>query len=515
MYRLSGQKTAQAQCDNCGVFLCSICLKAHRRNVTTKTHTIVTFDKMKGRPVQSFRRRHQCSQHQQPLQFYCHTCTKVVCVSCTVVDHDKGKGHNVVSVDEAHQELSQSIQDVFVKMYAKSEILDKAEAELMKKLKNIEMSKRVATDDINNLTNELKQRRSVLLSDVEHKSAQNLQLTKDALEKTRDLQSRVKSSIEYTKLMRSKADTIEDLQVMESSLVPLNTMLEETLQEVSFVRTGVNFVKANIHHLSDGIKAAGMVRSVTFSPTDRPTIVPDSEAYNAIILDPAELPTVMEMDRKLSEGEITCPMLEWDPGTAWCDISVSRRVVTNTPPTTPSPDTGCRIQELRSVLASSPLMVRNSPGQQYIYQLNLWFSVKETIPDSCMILETALTPTPVDSPYHQHTGLSVSVVTCPDHKQKLCLRVAYNNTRLRHTPLTQNRVGQSSDLRLCFVLDGANNKLSVINAADNTVYTTVKHVDFDRPMRVMMHVGDPDYADITGELISGHNVTGSFKDYNR
>ncbi|XP_046564625.1 E3 ubiquitin-protein ligase arc-1-like isoform X2 [Haliotis rubra] len=499
------KETAQAQCDNCGVFLCSICLNAHRRNVATKTHTIVTFDEMKGRPVQSFRRRHQCSQHQQPLQFYCHTCTKVVCVSCTVVDHDKGKGHNVVSVDEAHQELSKSTEDVFVKMNAKSESLRKTEAELIQKLENIEMSKRVATHDINktfdNLAIELKQRRAVLLSDVEHKSAQNLQMTEESLESTRVLQARVKSSTEYTKLMRSKADRIEDLQVMGSSAASLRAMLDDTPQEVSFVRTGVNFVEANIHHLRDSIKAAGMVRSVTFSPTERPTILPDSKAYNAIVLDPAELPTD--------------PMLEWDPGTARRGISVSGRVVTNTPPTTPSPDTGCRIQECNSVLASRPLMVGNSPGQQCIYQLNLGFSVKETIPDKCMMLETVLTPTPVDASIGQLTGLSVRVATCPDDKQKLCLRVAYNNTFLSDTPLTQNRGGQSHDLPLCFVLDGANNKLSVISAADNTVYTTVTDVDFDRPMWVMMYVGYPDYVDVTGELLSGHNVTRSFKDYNR
>ncbi|XP_046549812.1 uncharacterized protein LOC124259678 isoform X1 [Haliotis rubra] len=192
--------------------------------------------------------------------------------------------------------------------------------------------------------------------------------------------------------MRSKADRIEDLQVMGSSAASLRAMLDDMPQEVSFVMTGVNFVEANIHHLRDSIKAAGMVRSVTFSPTERPKYVPDSTAYNAIVLDPAELPTVMEMDRKLSEGEITYPMLEWDPGTARRGISVSGRVVTNTPPTTPSPDTGCRIQEIRSVLASRPLVVRNSPGQQCIYQVNLWFSVKGTIPDKCMILETALTP---------------------------------------------------------------------------------------------------------------------------
>ncbi|XP_046549823.1 uncharacterized protein LOC124259687 isoform X1 [Haliotis rubra] len=512
------KETAQAQCDNCGVFLCSTCLNAHRRNVTTKTHTIVTFDEMKGRPVQSFRRRHQCSQHQLPLQFYCHTCTKVVCVSCTVVGHDKGKGHNVVSVDEAHQELSKSLEDVFVKMYVKSETLRKTEAELIQKLENIQMSKRVAIDDINktfdDLASELKQRRSVLLSDVEHKSAHNLHLTEETLELTRVLQARVKSSTEYTKLMRSKADRIDDLQVMGSSAASLRAMLDETPQEVSFVMTGVNFVEANIHHLRDSIEAAGMVRSVTFSPTERPKYVPDSKAYNAIVLEPAELPTVMETDRKLCEGEITCPMLEWDPGTARRDISVSRRVITNTLPTTPSPDTGCRIQQMRSVMASRPLMVRNSPGQKCIYQVNLGFSVKGNIPDNCMMLETALTPTPVDAPYHQLTGLSVRVAACLDKKQQLCLLVGYNGTYLRDTPLTQNRVGQSYDVRLCFVLDGANNKLSVINAADNTVYTTVTDVDFDRPMWVMMR-GCPTFAaDITGELISGHSITGSFKDYN-
>ncbi|XP_067648661.1 E3 ubiquitin-protein ligase TRIM45-like isoform X2 [Haliotis asinina] len=497
------KETAQAQCDNCGVFLCSVCLTAHKRNVTTKTHTIVTFDEMKGRPVQSFRRRHQCSQHQQPLQFYCHTCSKVVCVSCTVVDHDKGKGHKVASVDEAHQELSKSTEDIFAKMYVKPETLDKTEAKLMQNLENIEMSKRVATDDINktfdNLINELKQRRSVLLSDVERKSAQNLKLTEDALESKRDLQARIKLSIEYAKQMRSKADMIEDLQVTASSAASLSTMLEK--ENAFLVRAGVNFVEANIHHLRDSIKAVGMIRSVTFSPTDRPNTLPDSEAYNAIVLEPAECPAG--------------PMLEWDPGTAWRGISVSGQVVTNTPPTTPSPDTGCQIQEMPSVLASRPLMVRKNPGQQCIYQLNLEFTVKENVPEKCMMLETALTPTPVDTPFNQRTGLSVRFVACDKHKQQLCLWVAYNNTILSDIPLTKNRAGQSYDLRLCLLLNGANNKLSVINAADYTVYTAVTDVDFDRPMWVMMNLCYPGTAHVRGELISGHNVTGSFNDYRR
>ncbi|XP_067687876.1 uncharacterized protein [Haliotis asinina] len=208
-------------------------------------------------------------------------------------------------------------------------------------------------------------------------------------------------------------------------------------------------------------------------------------------------------------------MLEWDPGTVRRGISVSGQVVTNTPPTTPSPDTGCRIQESNLVLASRPLMVRNNPGQQWIHQVNMWFSVKENIPDKWMLLETALTPTPVDAPFNQLTGLSVRVVTCDKHKLQLCLRIAYYNTILSDIPLIKNRAGQAYQLRLSFVLDGANNNLLVINAADNIVYTTVTDVDFDRPIWVMMCVSRPKYADVRGELISVHDVTGSFNDYSR
>ncbi|XP_048252233.1 tripartite motif-containing protein 45-like isoform X2 [Haliotis rufescens] len=513
------KETAAAQCENCGVFLCSLCLNAHRRNITTKAHTINTFDEMKGRPVHSFRRLHQCSQHQHPLEFYCHTCDKVVCVSCTVVDHDKGKGHNVVSVDEAHKEWSKSSDDIFVKMKEKSERLGKAEADFMQMIENIEMSKRVAIDDINksfdNLNSELKQRRTLLLSDVERKSAQNLKLTKDALASTRDLQTRVKSSTDYTRQMRSKADKVEDLQMMGSSTTSLRAMFEETLKKVPFVRTGVNFVQANIKHLQDNIKAAGMVRSVTFSPKEKPHGVPDTAANNAITLEPAEFPSVMEMDRRMSGQEITCPMLEWDSGTARDGIHISGHVITNTLTAVTPPDTGCRVQRINSCLASRPLMVRNNPGQLYMYQVNLRFSLKKVIPDNKMALEKALTAFPADACWSQLTGLSVRVVACSKHKQQLCLRVLFNNTRLADHPLCQNTVGQSYHLQLGFLLDGANNKIQVLNATDNTVYTTVTDVALDRPMWVMMCAGHPSDIEASVELISGHNITGSFTDYNR
>ncbi|XP_048252258.1 uncharacterized protein LOC125371693 isoform X2 [Haliotis rufescens] len=512
------KETAVAQCDNCGTFLCSLCLSAHKRNMVTKAHTINTFDEMKGRPVQSFRRLHQCSQHQQPLQFYCHTCDKVVCVSCTVVDHKEGKGHNVVSVDEAHQGKAKSTNDVLGKIEEKTKRLSETESALQKKIENIKLSMRVTRDDINeifdNLTDRLNQRRTILLSDVEGKSAENLKLTEEALDSTRLLLTKVKSSSEYMRQMRSKADKVEDLQVMGSSEASLNYMLKESPKEIPFDRTGVTFVQANVKHLQDTIKVAGMVRSVTFSPTKRPNVVPDTAAYNAIILEPAEFPTVMEMDRSICDQEITCPTLEWDSSTANNNIDVSGCVITNTTPAVPSPDTGCRIQNSNSCLASRPLMVKNCEGQRCMCRVKFRVCVKELLEDNKLIQEIALTPTPVDAAWNHSTGLSVYVGTSPNHKQQLCLRVSYNNTLLSDRPLIQNKVGQSFDRQLYFLMDGTNDKILVIDAGDNTVYTTATDVAFDRPMWVMMYVGYPATSDVRGELITGHNITGTFANYN-
>ncbi len=107
----------------------------------------------------------------------------------------------------------------------------------------------------------------------------------DALKKNRELQTRVKSSTEHIKQLRSKADAIEDLYLMSPSAAPLITLLKETPQQVSFARSGVHFVEANMNHLRDSIKAAGMVRSITFSPAVRPTDSnrTDSEAYNQML----------------------------------------------------------------------------------------------------------------------------------------------------------------------------------------------------------------------------------------
>ncbi|XP_046564660.1 uncharacterized protein LOC124273433 [Haliotis rubra] len=308
--------------------------------------------------------------------------------------------------------------------------------------------------------------------------------------------------------MLSKADKIENLQGKGSVEASFDSMLKESPHEIPFDRTGISFVHANVKQLRGVIKVTGMVRTVTFTPTERPECVPDSATYNAIILEPAEMPSVTEMDRMVSDEEITYPTLEWDSSTADKCLDVSECVITNITPAVLSPNSGCRILNCGLCLASRPLVVRR--GQRCMFRVKFSFSMKKFVGSDKLVQEIALTPFPVEASRSQLIGLSVNVSTCSNHKEKLCLRVDYNRYFLTDIPITPIRVGRSYDLQLDFLLDGADDRMFVIDAVDKCVYTTVRDVEFDRPIWVMTCLGLPTTADVIGELITGHSITDTF-----
>ncbi|XP_048241266.1 E3 ubiquitin-protein ligase TRIM33-like [Haliotis rufescens] len=264
---------AMSRCDDCGVFLCQECLNAHKRVQPMRDHQTVSFKEMKEQPGKSFNRLHKCAQHHQPLQFYCYTCEKIVCVSCTVVEHKEGKGHNVVSVDEAHKEKAKSIDDTLVKLREKAEGLEEIKQDLKKRHSNIQVSKQAAVVDINKafdeLIDEIQQRRGILLSDVEERSSKILKLTQEGLDSTSNILAKVTSSTEYTRQMRSKADKIEDLQMMGSSAATLSAMLQMS-PKASLGRAGVSFASTCFSKITPLLKMAGLVKSVVFSPIENP-----------------------------------------------------------------------------------------------------------------------------------------------------------------------------------------------------------------------------------------------------
>ena len=83
----------EAFCPDCTLFLCHICNEHHKRSRRMSNHSIVPLSKLKSIPVntQPKPKIPVCKQHEIELSFYCETCEQLVCMYCTVKDHN---GHN-------------------------------------------------------------------------------------------------------------------------------------------------------------------------------------------------------------------------------------------------------------------------------------------------------------------------------------------------------------------------------------------------------------------------------------
>ncbi|XP_067664657.1 E3 ubiquitin-protein ligase TRIM45-like [Haliotis asinina] len=497
---------AEFRCEDCCVYMCKECHTAHARSRFNLKHEVNVLEKLRGRSLNGFRVRHKCSEHHLSLDFFCKTCEVVICMSCSFEVHDKNNGHTVVTVKDARAAKALVIEDNLTKLEEKALSLGKKVGMLEKTVDRIvtarQESRRTILATFDKLLGELKLRRAVILSDVEDKSNAFLMQAEDALEANRILLNRIGSSIPHMRELRSKADKTEDLQLMASSAASLTAMLEEIPLDLEFARAGVSFVPANSSLLKSTIQKMGLVRSVVFTPIEKPRHVEKEDMYNFISLKPMEIPQVAFEDAYIgAKAGVFSPYLEWDPSTVSSDVTVSETLVSNVIPEPPPRDAGSRLKAHRHVMTSKPVTL--APCQCALYQLKVRFSVIEAPKENNMIFETALTNKPVDANWFTSTGLSVCVVVCENHEGQLCLKVIYDGKILTDEPLIENKAGESRDLLLCVVLDNDKKKMHVVDVADARIVRSIMDVDLDKSMWVMMALVSPQWAKCTGQLMSG------------
>ncbi|KAL5496806.1 hypothetical protein EMCRGX_G013166 [Ephydatia muelleri] len=108
---------AEVFCCACHHFLCAFCLEHHKHNRMWSKHKIVGLDQEGARQLHTTMkpRDHYCSQpnhEDNKLNFYCETCSLLVCRDCTTVTH---KSHSVKEISTAaktHQmEMSGALED--------------------------------------------------------------------------------------------------------------------------------------------------------------------------------------------------------------------------------------------------------------------------------------------------------------------------------------------------------------------------------------------------------------------
>ena len=199
-----------AYCPECNMFFCQICNELHKRSKRFRGHVIVPLTELRSNKdvaIQLKVKAPICKEHDIELLFYCETCEQLICMYCTVKEHN-GHNHNTVKkmatkhrnelkdatapVDEMIRDLSEAHDDID-KMRKKirrqgdevDKKIDQHYYELVQKLikqkEQVKQQARVAVS--------LKEKAlTVQLEEVEYAQAEVLSMKelKDAIEKSSD-----------------------------------------------------------------------------------------------------------------------------------------------------------------------------------------------------------------------------------------------------------------------------------------------------------------------------------------
>ncbi|KAL5496843.1 hypothetical protein EMCRGX_G013208 [Ephydatia muelleri] len=131
-------------CCMCRQFLCKHCRDHHSSSRKLSKHKIVGLDQEGARQLHTTMkpRDHYCSQpnhEDNKLNFYCETCSLLVCLHCTILSHKSHSVKEISTVAKTHQmEMTGALED------AKEQRLEERKRTLLSELEAISLSKTTA-----------------------------------------------------------------------------------------------------------------------------------------------------------------------------------------------------------------------------------------------------------------------------------------------------------------------------------------------------------------------------------
>ena len=225
-----------AYCPECNSFLCQFCYETHKRNKRFRGHGIVPLTELrsnKDAQLQAKVKIPHCKNHNYELNHYCETCDKLVCLYCTVKEHN-GHNHDTVNnmatkhrnelkdvtapvgemirdLSEAHNSMDKMKKKIRLQGNEVDKKIDQYYDEMVQKLmKQKEQLKQQAHDAVSQKEKAL----TVQLEEVEYAQAEVLSMKElnDAIKKSSDQEA-----------LSAKKQVIDRMQQITDKFNKLNT----------------------------------------------------------------------------------------------------------------------------------------------------------------------------------------------------------------------------------------------------------------------------------------------------
>eukprot|EP00731_Ephydatia_muelleri_P008204 Em0004g542a len=229
-----GNGPAVVFCCTCHQFLCKVAYEYHRTGLHLSKHNMVGLDQEGARQLHTTMkpRDHYCSQpnhEDNKLNFYCETCSLLVCRDCTTVTHKSHLVKEISTVAKTHQmEITEALEDAKDVVTKLTGAIDGNNRMIEQVVISKQTSILAITQAFEILQQTLEERKKTLLSELEAISLSKttaLTLQKEQFEKM------VGDIGHYTEMASQILQTHTDHEIVAlGGLIP--TELQATLKRV-------------------------------------------------------------------------------------------------------------------------------------------------------------------------------------------------------------------------------------------------------------------------------------------
>ena len=228
-------QTAKDFCKECYIFMCPDCTRAHKRSLASRKHSVLSITELQKSGIDVFRRKLVCSKpgHEgQQLAFYCTKkgCETSICTACTVCDHERSKGHEIINVQDIYNRKKAEMDTLFKTLdrdiSAAKFVLHATEQELLNMdIKELEIEKDIDESFekckriLSKRQKKLKDQLSLLCdhkkSDIQ-KYVETLEAYLDSAAGAKDFSAHVLSHTDPTEFVPLHATLLQRLQTMSN-----------------------------------------------------------------------------------------------------------------------------------------------------------------------------------------------------------------------------------------------------------------------------------------------------------
>ena len=231
-------------CRDCGEFICDACTTLHRKWKQFKSHEIISLEEVQTEATNLVLPKKQisyCPRHPESiLKIFCETCSELICNDCTIGLHSRPEHcYNLVSdiFPKHKEEIVASLQPVKQQLSTVTKALHSFE-ERVREIEEQKMTIKAAVHkEINLLQQLLEQRRTELISRLDHLTQLKLKTLATQRDQVELVQVKLSSCLDYVEgglktgtegeVLAMKAPVLKRIKQITADFKPATLQPEE------------------------------------------------------------------------------------------------------------------------------------------------------------------------------------------------------------------------------------------------------------------------------------------------